>query len=531
MNNSFKLLTFLGDRDRVELLIDIVVNSMVPDHTTTDNDRFINDIRHVLTNSPNVQEFMNDVDIDDHFIESFIINNEDEIKEKYKLRQHSWLYNQVLQLAINIKEPLPLHAFVRRSDITNVVNRDWMGKLTNDDLEDIYYRYSNNYELEKGHKPLHMPEIRNVNDRLREYVATHDDLLSLAEFARVVRWWSLPKNKTIEQLYVQYCSMYNNKPGNHVQYAVSESKGLIGYKGKQKRRWLGDITSNDTRNEPTNFFPLKSNIKRYQTHKVSSRGSYIIDLMFEKRRFCYLVAININTRFLVVTPMNIEIENHDGVIRMTKAKKNITSFLRALSTVESLVTIHHLYGDNEPAFVSHEARKHYGDNSIVWHDVPRMTVTDYDTITKSEPQHTSLGIIDRVIRTIRDIAWNMNEKAITPTIMKSIVEQYNNAPHNTLSHYAGFPVTPTMVLSDAVLEEYITREIMKENYNITRSSLLRIGDRVKVYNISDPMIKRRTMIVPGEHRVTKYKNGYYNVRDSKGHTQKVPRYRLSLMNH
>ena len=179
--------------------------------------------------------------------------------------------------------------------------------------------------------------------------------------------------------------------------------------------------------------------------------------------------------------------------------------------------------------MSKKAKDYYRSQSIVWHDVPRMIVSDYDTVIKTEPQHTSLGIIDRVIRTIRDIGWNMNVKIITPPIMKSIVEQYNNAPHNTLSHYAGFPVTPLMVQNDRRLEEYITREIMKENYNINRSSMLRIGDKVKVYNVKDPMIKRRTMIVPGEHRITGYKNGYYKVRDSNGKTQKVPRFRLDKL--
>lgn len=212
--------------------------------------------------------------------------------------------------------------------------------------------------------------------------------------------------------------------------------------------------------------------------------------MFVKN-ICYLVAININTRYLVVEPMNVEMinNNDDASIRVTKAKKNITKFLRALQKVRESVTIKYLYGDGERAFIGKQVKDYYDANNIVWHDVPRMTVTDYDSITKTEPQHTSLGIIDRVIRTIRDIAWNMKVKTITPTIMKSIVDQYNNAPHNTLSHYAGFPVSPTMVQNDASLEEYIIREIMKENYNITRTSLLSIGDKVKVYNLPDPMIK------------------------------------------
>ena len=86
-----------------------------------------------------------------------------------------------------------------------------------------------------------------------------------------------------------------------------------------------------------------------------------------------------------------------------------------------------------------------------------------------------------------------------------------------------------MAQNDEKLEEYIVREIMKENYNIMKSGMLKVGDKVKVYNVGDSMIKRRTMIVPGDHRITKHKNGFYNVRDEKGHTQNVPRYRISLL--
>lgn len=525
MNNELKLLSYLNDEDSLEILVDIIVNRMRPDHTRTEDDNFINDIRNVISEDPNIREFMKDVEINENFIANFIINNEDEIREKYKQRQHSWLYSQLLQLAMNIKEQVQFTNFRKLSTIKNFLQNNFIAELSNDDIRDIYNRYSNNYELEHGRRPFSMPRIINVEQKMREYVANHEDLLTLEDFVRVSRGWTLPKNKTMEELYERYCELYNEKPGNNIQFSEVQRSGLLGYRGKEKRRWFNV----DSSNEITNYFPLKSNIKRYQTHKISSRNSFIIDLMFEKRKFCYLVAININTRYLVVAPLNIEIESKDGVVRMTRAKKNITNFIRAMEKVMSEVEIRHLYGDSEPAFVSTEAKNYYRSQNIVWHDVPRMTITDYNTIRKSEPQHTSLGIVDRVIRTIRDMGWNMKAKIITPKVMEEIVKQYNSAPHKTLSLYAGFPVTPTMVQNDADLEEYITREIMKENYNITQSGKLRIGEKVKVYNVPDPMIKRRTMIVPGEHRVTKFKNGFYTVRDQKGNTQKVPRYRLSLL--
>ena len=83
---------------------------------------------------------------------------------------------------------------------------------------------------------------------------------------------------------------------------------------------------------------------------------------------------------------------------------------------------------------------------------------------KTEPMHTSLAIIDRVTRTICDIAFNLKIGIIRLQAMKKIVDLYNNAPHKTLSKYAGFAVTPTMVQNDEKLESYIVRKIMQHNY-------------------------------------------------------------------
>ena len=532
-----KLWELIKKTETREILVGLIVNNLRINHKWSINE-FDNNVVELFNRNRPIREYLslqgiNSTALDPAMIRRFA-NDVEDIRDKYQLRQHSWLYNTALDYAITTmpsltKRKMSFNEFCKNPTIKDLYSNDYMTELSEQEKAEIYDRYRTNYDVEHGGKPQLKDTYR---DKLKKYIIEHEELLNPVEFNKVVHSWSqLPKNKTAEQLYTEYYQLYYDKPEASTVISLTPVPKTIGYKSKQKRQWLRS-TNDDTTDEPTNYFPLKSNIKRYQTHKVSSRGSYIIDLMFVKN-ICYLVAININTRYLVVEPMNVEmINNNDDVsIRVTKAKKNITKFLRALQKVRATVTIKHLYGDGERAFIGKQVKDYYDVNNIVWHDVPRMIVTDYDSITKTEPQHTSLGIIDRVIRTIRDIGWNMKVKTITPTIMKSIVDQYNNAPHNTLSHYAGFPVSPTMVQNDASLEEYIIREIMKENYNITRTSLLSIGDKVKVYNLPDPMIKRRTMIVPGEHRITGFKNGYYNVRDSNGHTQKVPRYRLSLMNH
>lgn len=148
---------------------------------------------------------------------------------------------------------------------------------------------------------------------------------------------------------------------------------------------------------------------------------------------------------------------------------------------------------------------------------------------KTDPLLGSLGIIDRVIRTIRDMAYNMYVGNITPGIMNEIVRQYNNAPHKTLSKYAGFSVSPKMAQEDPQLEEFIVRRICQENYNIMSSKGFSIqkGTKVKVYNETDKMLKRRSINQPGEFTVDGFNRGLYKVVSKNNTVQWLPRYRIA----
>lgn len=185
-----------------------------------------------------------------------------------------------------------------------------------------------------------------------------------------------------------------------------------------------------------------------------------------------------------------------------------------------------------------EAQEFYINNGITFRTVPRQVNGAYPDFMKSEqrlanktsPLHSSLGIIDRVIRTLRDMAYNMKIGMITPNVMEDLVFQYNHAPHQTLSKYAGYPVSPQQVQNDHELENYIVRRIRQENYNIKNSPGFKIeeGMNVKVYNETDKMLKRRSIIQPGEHKIIGFENGFYLVKSGKN-IQKLPRYRLAHM--
>ena len=78
--------------------------------------------------------------------------------------------------------------------------------------------------------------------------------------------------------------------------------------------------------------------------------------------------------------------------------------------------------DNEPAIQSKEFQKFLTNEQVLY----QHTIKD---------MHTSLSIIDRVCRTIRDIAFNLNLKGgiYNQEAMDLILYYYNNTAHDSLT--------------------------------------------------------------------------------------------------
>ena len=426
--------------------------------------------------------------------------------------------------------------------------------IKEDDIRIIYDEFVN--EWNRRHSQMKQPTTQpqtytlkdTFTDRLKQFVVfNHDKLLNKDEFINIARGWG-NTSLSLDEWYERYINMFYYQPSTSTTYQEPQQQNIIGFKSANKVKALKALYPEKTINESTttSFFPLKQNIKRYQLHKVSKRHSYIIDLMFIDK-LCYLVAININTRFLIVEVMNRilfdssinEDENKDKLIKFSKYNKSAETFINTLNKIiQSGVIIKQLTFDGEGAFLSSLAKRYYRDHNIEWSTAQRLQMGSYPDFMKKEqqrvktdPMHSSLGLIDRVIRTIRDMAYNMNVGTITPSIMKEIVNQYNNAPHKTLSLYAGVSVSPQMVQNDIKLETFIVKRIVEENYKIMNSDGFKLekGSQVKLYNEKDSLMKRRSMVQPGIHTIKGFKNGLYEVKDDKNKTQMIPRYKIAYL--
>jgi hypothetical protein len=147
---------------------------------------------------------------------------------------------------------------------------------------------------------------------------------------------------------------------------------------------------------------------------------------------------------------------------------------------------------------------------------------------KSAPNHTSMGIIDRAIRTIRDAAFNSGIGVITPTIMTRLIDLINRAPHKTLSKIMQFDVSPYVAEHDYSLEIEIIKRIRAQNDVIKQRAGFKLerGATAEVYNSVDPLMKRRSRVKPLPRTVESVNGAIYTLRGPNGTVEKESRYQL-----
>lgn len=109
--------------------------------------------------------------------------------------------------------------------------------------------------------------------------------------------------------------------------------------------------------------------------------------------------------------------------------------------------------------------------------------------------HTSLAIVDRVIKTIKQKFLNrgyINGQLPMEEVYKFVV-YYNNKKHKTLSSILKKDTTPTQVHNDMKLEIEIIKDRIKRNREIKKRIgwLIPKNTEVKVYDNEDKLNKNR----------------------------------------
>ena len=297
------------------------------------------------------------------------------------------------------------------------------------------------------------------------------------------------------------------------------------------------------------YFNVRKQIKNYQ-FKTYSRvpGGFIGDIFFNKSKFACLLLININTRKAYAYALNnVEVyevnpdskgsqvnkvnpdskgsqvkpiggQNEEYTITYSTTNKKTTSnlinvFKQFINDIDHKITS--LRFDNESAVKSKQFQTMLRNNGIKF-------------ISVVEGSHTSLSLIDRLCRTIRDISYNMGIKILTQNDINKVINVYNNMYHSSLSKILGKKITPNEVNEHPELEQQIINYCI--DYNKQLKVLhpeieLQIGQICKVYQPFDKFKKRRRLLKKDYYKIVNKTGNIYTVQNVRNNKKiDVPRY-------
>ena len=215
------------------------------------------------------------------------------------------------------------------------------------------------------------------------------------------------------------------------------------------------------------------------------------------------VFVGVNNRYLDVYPL--EGKSNDDV------QRSLTWFINKYHPEK-------LTSDNEPSFTSKSTCQLCSERGV-----KLFVVTD--------KQHSSLGVIDRVIRTLRDMntpkrhheqSHHKQFNTFSVAKMNRLKNEYNNHHIETLK------CTPQEMFDDPEKEKkFIYR--MQKYKNVQRGIhdfTLKQGDFVRYRINKDPLVKRRYRYSPESYKVVGRERGMYIIQAADGSSLLIPRWKL-----
>lgn len=197
----------------------------------------------------------------------------------------------------------------------------------------------------------------------------------------------------------------------------------------------------------------------------------------------YLMLININSRKAYAYEMSGK--------GAKEVLRSLNEFIKVEPECKSITS------DEDTAYLSKSVLDFMREHNIIY-----TTTTDND--------HNKLGIINRFMRTIRDM------KANEPNVdILSLVESYNDMPHRSLNYKSPNDFTK----EDEV--EYINKMRGEEN-----PYKFKPGDFVRVILDKNPLEKKRTNLSRESYIVDSKDGNQFLIRSSDGSVDTVPGYKL-----
>ena len=262
---------------------------------------------------------------------------------------------------------------------------------------------------------------------------------------------------------------------------------------------------------------------KYMLHQIYPRGTWFVDLV-KFGDYWYVFFVEANTRYLIVIQGNSDFLNTDSVLVNTNKRVPTDIFLEVFQRFEEMneKKVLLLIGDSEKAFWSKSMREYYNKRNI-----------GIKIINVNEDGHIGMAILDRLVRTIRDICYNMKfTQSVTPKEIIEAVVVYNNTIHHTFKNIVGEDWTPLMVHENEEYEDKFIDGLFNDNIRISSQGafLIRNGTKVVVFNEMETKKRKiRSKILDGEFVVEKHNNdGTYTIKNKEDNSiiSNVPRRNL-----
>ena len=200
----------------------------------------------------------------------------------------------------------------------------------------------------------------------------------------------------------------------------------------------------------------------------------------------FLIVININSRRLYAYPMT---------------SKNASSVLAALEKfVKQVPSISAMTSDQDQAYLSAQVIQFMKDRQI-----------DYRTTNKHD--HSRLGIINRAIKTLRDLN---QERDFTTASMKRVVSGYNNTIHSSTGRKP----------SEFTRDDEVHYQHRMRTLTDTRRQLIPIGSTVRTVIPRTSIGKRRANLSDRVYIIDSMSGNKYIIRAKDDSIAIYPRHQL-----
>ena len=247
-----------------------------------------------------------------------------------------------------------------------------------------------------------------------------------------------------------------------------------GFTEQEAKNYLKEHVIHDVKVPKAKYLPI------YSKHS----NAYQFDTFINKG-LNYLIFININTRKAYAYPLQ------------GKGAKTVLNALQQF--FHDVQNVYSLTSDQDTAYLSNEVLELIKSKNIVYN-------------TTEDNNHNVLGIINRFMRTIRDMIGE--NRKIEEDEMNKLINAYNNTPHSSLKDKAPNDITE----EDEI--KYIKSKLGKNPYHFET------GDKVRIVKAKEPLSKRRNRVSKEAYIVDSKSGNQFLVKSKDESVDKYPGYQL-----